>query len=299
VQAVKGITSNATGSVTLGGVDITLNGWAVTSGLRGEALNAPAGTGALPWVPVTTAALGPLTWLRANFTAPPVQMSGEEVVSALMVDVTGLSRGRLYVNGFSLGRYWTRQCGSAMCQRYYFVPPDVLLPGANANQLVVADVEGITNASAATLAVTVLQGPQPCPAVTAGTNATMLLCAPGMGWTPAAANGGVRLVSGNNTGVCLGIAGTNPTTGAPNVQGVPCNAGDSTQVWSLGGSGGSYGPVTHVASGQCLDIPNQDPSIGNRVETWGCNGGSNQNWAWDATTGYLVAALNNACVATC
>jgi len=297
-QAIKGITSNMTGSVVLGGVDITLNGWSITSGLRGEALNAVAGSDALPWAAATGPVQGPLTWLRVNFTAPPVQMNGSEVVSALMVDVTGLSRGRLYVNGWSLGRYWTKLCGSDMCQRYYFVPPDLLLPGTNANVLVVADVEGITNMTTATLVVTTLQGPQPCAAVTAGVNATMRMCAGGMAWTPVAVTGGVQLVSTNNTGACLGVAGTNPTTGGPNVQAVECNTTDATQAWAIGPAG-LYGPITNVASRQCIDITNQDPSLGNRVETWSCNGGSNQQWVWDAATGNLVSALNAACLATC
>ncbi len=45
-----------------------------------------------------------------------------------------------------------------------------------------------------------------------------------------------------------------------------------------GGTGGTSGPITGVASGRCVDVPNQSQTNGTQVELWDCNGGSNQQW---------------------
>jgi hypothetical protein len=161
---VKGITSAAARSVVLGGVDITSTAeWAHVVGTVGELrrVYAPDGGGA-PWAPLTPPAAGapPLSWLRANFTAPPETLApppGVESAAVLNLDATGLSRGRLFVNGADLGRYWSALCGAEfMCQRFYPIPSDLLLPGAGANLLVLLDELGPTNVGAVSLAVSFL-----------------------------------------------------------------------------------------------------------------------------------------------
>ena len=44
-----------------------------------------------------------------------------------------------------------------MCQRYYHVPQDLLLPGPNANVLVILDELGATNTAQPTLVVSTNQ----------------------------------------------------------------------------------------------------------------------------------------------
>jgi hypothetical protein len=51
--------------------------------------------------------------------------------------------------------------------------------------------------------------------------------------------------------------------------------------WSLG----SDGTVTNAGSGMCLDIYDW---VGPVVDVWTCNGGSNQKFAYDSTTGLLT-----------
>lgn len=66
---------------------------------------------------------------------------------------------------------------------------------------------------------------------------------------------------------------------------------------------GSPGPVTHTASGKCLDIPNESPVPGNPLDLWACNGGSNQDWALQAAKGsagsLLVSGMDSACAGVC
>jgi hypothetical protein len=45
-----------------------------------------------------------------------------------------------------------------------------------------------------------------------------------------------------------------------------------------GTGGGTSGPITGVASGRCVDVPNQSQTSGTQVELWDCNGGTNQQW---------------------
>jgi hypothetical protein len=47
---------------------------------------------------------------------------------------------------------------------------------------------------------------------------------------------------------------------------------------SGGGNGGTTSTVVGVASGRCVDVPNQSQTAGTQVELWDCNGGSNQQW---------------------
>lgn len=153
--AVKGIS----GSVLLGGVDITRNGWTSTSGLAGEV--APpvwtaAGSARVAWAP-TQGVSPPATWLRTTFAAPQAVVDAAAITASLHLDASGLSRGHFYVNDWEVSRFWaTRFCGEALCQRYYHVPPDVLVAGEN--NLTIYDAEGARNLDAVRM---VLSRPDP------------------------------------------------------------------------------------------------------------------------------------------
>ncbi|MGO4427987.1 ricin-type beta-trefoil lectin domain protein, partial [Streptomyces sp. MCAF7] len=53
-----------------------------------------------------------------------------------------------------------------------------------------------------------------------------------------------------------------------------------------GNDGGTTGTIAGVASGRCVDVPNQSQTAGTQVELWDCNGGSNQQWT-DTSAGEL------------
>jgi hypothetical protein len=153
-SAYKGITSFTHGAVVLGGVDLTAAGWVMQSGVTGEARRVftPAGLVNASWAPAPDAP-PPMSWLYTRFPSPPAAVMAAllpaaaggagEVTASLNLDVTGLGFGRLFLNGFDLGRYWSKACGrTEMCQRYYSLPADLLAPAGGDNLLVLFDAAG-------------------------------------------------------------------------------------------------------------------------------------------------------------
>lgn len=321
--AIKGITSNSSGSVVLGGVDITApqRGWTMTVGLVGEAKQVwtAAGSNSVQWT--SPPVLGPASWYRTAFTAPNLTdfmragPSDAEVSVALHLDSTGLGRAHFYINNYEVSRAWTRTCGSDPCQRYYYIPPDILLPGANANTLTVFDAEGPVNLSSVQLVVARVSPPPPCTSTPlAGQNLTLAPCqsTTGMVWTFQSCTSSPSVTgqfvltktAGSPTGpLCMAVFGTNPLTGSQNVGLQPCIA--QAQCASATSQLFVPGPVTapnsiqHAATGNCLDLPNQDTSVGTRVELWSCNGGSNQMFSYDAGTGAINSAIGGVCAGVC
>ena len=123
-------------------------------GLLGEALHLPTEEGItkVPWSSVNASIdstnnstqrqgqhdVGGLTWLKAHFDAPADWSSPE----ALAVDLTGATKGHIYVNGFDAGRYWVR---NPVISTYYQLPPDNLKP--TDNLLVLWEEVGVQNIS--------------------------------------------------------------------------------------------------------------------------------------------------------
>eukprot|EP01046_Picozoa_sp_COSAG06_P057785 COSAG06_NODE_11381_length_1519_cov_0.858451_1_plen_279_part_00 len=160
---IKGITSTASTAVMLGGVDLTTGPWVHVVGAVGEhKMVYAAGAVGVTWEPVGGGAARPMTWLTTTFDAPASVLapadSTTELKATLNLDVTGLRRGRFFVNGMDLGRYWTKLCGGKeMCQRYYPIPFDKLKPSGNI--LAVLDELGPTNLSSVRLAVSENRAP--------------------------------------------------------------------------------------------------------------------------------------------
>jgi hypothetical protein len=163
-SGVKGITSTKPGSVMLGGLDLTDREWTHVAGSKGETLGVAtaAGITSVNWTPLSNAptTAPPMTWLAAEFTTPAavlVKDGAGELNATLNLDITGLSRGRFYINGMDLGRYWSKvnsQNGNThMVQQFYPVPFDILKTDGTTNTLVVLDELGTTNISATTFAV--------------------------------------------------------------------------------------------------------------------------------------------------
>ncbi|CAA2982995.1 beta-galactosidase 3 [Olea europaea subsp. europaea] len=84
--------------------DLSWAKWNYQVGLKGEAmnLNSPNGISAVDWMQGSLIAQKqqPLTWHKAYFNAP----DGDE---PLALDMSSMGKGQVWVNGQSLGRYWT------------------------------------------------------------------------------------------------------------------------------------------------------------------------------------------------
>jgi beta-galactosidase len=108
------------GAVVLNGKDITGSGWYHQKGLVGEifSFDSPAGRDLVTWNKDWKAATGkPLVWYEAAFDLHE-HIVRNAVTHPVLVNITGLQRGHIYVNGFDIGMYWNLagQCtGSVPC----------------------------------------------------------------------------------------------------------------------------------------------------------------------------------------
>lgn len=155
---------------------------------------------------------------------------------------------------------------------------------------------------AAAAAVTGATAACSTPAV-AGANITSYVCG------SAGASGAVGFTVVNTfsgagqltlAGLCFEVNGVVGDDGAPAVQLQAC---DPTGVnpaqrfsWLQPGPSGPSGIVSSVA-GQCLDLESGTKAPGERLETFGCNGGPNQGYAWDGTS--LTTQPWGYCIGVC
>ncbi|KAK4763055.1 hypothetical protein SAY86_008823 [Trapa natans] len=84
--------------------DLTWAKWTYQVGLKGETmnLNSPNSISAVDWMQASLVAQSqqPLTWHKSYFNAPE---GGEP----LAIDMEGMGKGQIWINGQSIGRYWT------------------------------------------------------------------------------------------------------------------------------------------------------------------------------------------------
>ncbi|AES95050.1 putative beta-galactosidase [Medicago truncatula] len=87
-----------------GKLDLSWQKWTYQVGLKGEAMNlaSPDGISSVEWMQsaVVVQRNQPLTWHKTFFDAP----EGEE---PLALDMDGMGKGQIWINGISIGRYWT------------------------------------------------------------------------------------------------------------------------------------------------------------------------------------------------
>ncbi|KAK3150572.1 hypothetical protein QOZ80_3AG0234950 [Eleusine coracana subsp. coracana] len=132
-----------------GSRDLTWQTWSYQVGLKGEQmnLNSLEGASSVEWMQGSLLAQNqqPLAWYRAYFETP----SGDE---PLALDMGSMGKGQIWINGQSIGRYWTayangdcKECSYAgsyrapKCQsgcgqptqRWYHVPRSWLQPTRN------------------------------------------------------------------------------------------------------------------------------------------------------------------------
>ncbi|KAF5958261.1 hypothetical protein HYC85_005486 [Camellia sinensis] len=129
--------------------DLSSAKWTYQVGLKGEAMNfvSPNGISSVDWMQGSLIAQKqqPLTWHKAYFNAP----DGDE---PLALDMRSMGKGQVWINGQSIGRYWTAYangncngcsysgvfkppkcqlgCGEPT-QRWYHVPRSWLKPTQN------------------------------------------------------------------------------------------------------------------------------------------------------------------------
>ncbi|KAL7618108.1 hypothetical protein Lser_V15G00652 [Lactuca serriola] len=132
-----------------GTIDLSRGTWTYKVGLNGETmnLNSPNGVSFVDWsrVSLVNQHQQPLKWYKVYFDAP----EGNE---PLALDMKSMIRGQVWINGQSIGRYWTKhasgKCGSCKytgafrpgkcqvgcnvpTQRWYHVPRSWLKPRQN------------------------------------------------------------------------------------------------------------------------------------------------------------------------
>ncbi|XP_050937297.1 beta-galactosidase isoform X1 [Cucumis melo] len=141
------------GPVTLKGLnegtrDMSKYKWSYKVGLRGEALNlySDKGSNSVEWTKGSLVQKQPLTWYKTTFNTP----AGKE---PLALDMSSMSKGQMWVNGQSIGRYFPGYIASGKCnkcsytgtftddkclwncggpsQKWYHVPRDWLSPKGN------------------------------------------------------------------------------------------------------------------------------------------------------------------------
>ncbi|XP_015892444.3 beta-galactosidase 5-like [Ziziphus jujuba] len=129
--------------------DLSWQRWSFKVGLRGETLNldSPNSISSVEWIKESfvTHIQQPLTWYKAYFDAP----RGDE---PLALDMSSMGKGQVWINGQSIGRYWTKyaegNCGACSysgtfrpprcqygcghpTQQWYHVPRSWLKPSQN------------------------------------------------------------------------------------------------------------------------------------------------------------------------
>ena len=156
-EILKGIAAEPD-AVQMGGESV--NGeWTMRGGLAGEHLKLydSSSSSSVTWAPAS-GATGPATWLKTEFATPNGVADGG---AQLHLDVEGLGRGRIWVNGHEVGRYWTleRNDGSACpfgasecpTQSFYHVPA-AWLRSDGKNSLVIFEALGAADVGSVGLA---------------------------------------------------------------------------------------------------------------------------------------------------
>jgi hypothetical protein len=122
---LKGIT----GDVFLGGKNITGGSWLHRARLAGEIMNVFTVNGSknVTWSADYVKYTGqPVVWYQHTFSSPTVKTG-----HSLLLDLRGMQRGYLYLNGVNLGRYWLTRVNGVYVQRYYYLPQSLLTGGDN------------------------------------------------------------------------------------------------------------------------------------------------------------------------
>jgi hypothetical protein len=107
--AQKGIT----GQVLLEGKDITRGNWSHQVGLSGQAMQIYTTNGSplVAWRKYSKPLIQSLMWFQTTFSLSHIKHlnlkgTGSEPYAPLLIDLSSMTRGHAYVNGYDIGRYW-------------------------------------------------------------------------------------------------------------------------------------------------------------------------------------------------
>lgn len=119
--------------------------WVMLSGLIGEQLkiHESVWSSSVPWRKVNKHfdRKRTLKWYMTTFILKQLNLDNE---TSVLMDCEGMNRGRIYLNGHDLGRYWLiRDADGAYVQRYYSIPVAWLHVANKPNYLVI--FEELTN----------------------------------------------------------------------------------------------------------------------------------------------------------
>jgi hypothetical protein len=145
-------------------------------------------------------------------------------------------------------------------------------------------------------------------------------CTPYIAWSPAGGpNGTLVVTAGSHADLFLNTqnGAANAWTRTSSLMGsgysrglVPLPDGRSVLVLSAAHNGSGLNPVYYSTvelgggtgtalraanANRCLDVPNQSSANGTLLNIWDCNGGANQQWAYNASTG-AVTVYGNKCL---
>ena len=116
-----------TGDILLGNQSIRQNGWIMYPGTIGETLQLfrPEFQSSVDWQPFISGLKPPMTWYTTSFRLDRKVTRQQD--HSILINAQGLGRGRLYLNGHDLGRYWLISYNnSPPIQQYYHVPEEWL-----------------------------------------------------------------------------------------------------------------------------------------------------------------------------
>ena len=122
---LKGVT----GDVFLGDKNITTGKWLHRAKLTGEIMEVYTINGSknVSWSDnYADYTDKPVVWYQHTFTSPSVEPG-----YSLLLDLLGMQRGYVYLNGVNLGRYWLTQVNGVYVQRYYYIPHSLLQTSGN------------------------------------------------------------------------------------------------------------------------------------------------------------------------
>ena len=140
--ADSGLQRGLNGQVLVNGQDLTSAGWLQQVGLRGEweRFYTDEGSSRVDWnsSQLVDAAM---TWYRLSIVTPTVL--GDAGWATWALDLSSLSKGSVWVNGFMLGAYWLlKDEHGQYSQQYYHLPRDYLKPEGESNNVVLLEEEG-------------------------------------------------------------------------------------------------------------------------------------------------------------
>ncbi|WVZ98708.1 hypothetical protein U9M48_044108 [Paspalum notatum var. saurae] len=102
--------------------------WGYQVGLFGERNNiyTQEGSKGVEWTTINNLAYSPLTWYKTTFSTP----AGNDAVT---LNLTGMGKGEVWINGESIGRYWVsfRAPSGNPSQSLYHIPRQFLNPQDN------------------------------------------------------------------------------------------------------------------------------------------------------------------------